>query len=268
MKSRRTPRSTPQPLDSILFAVAIAVAAGGSPTPGAFGQAADKGPAAATPADKPADKAAPQSEDDIAKKATILRSPRWRRAIFELGEWLDTQQIYPPKQVMKIKSDFNHRVAKMSSYELEYLLEDLESKFKVIDSPEAKDARAWVGQYLSAMSDRKREEVLKDIPDIVTMSSGQLSQEIQKIETKRQSLQQQQAAFDQGRQVMVEQAQVARQQTAQAAAMAAAQSSGPAYSPYRSQGGGKPPFSDNHGGGMTVYSGPFGAGVSMSLGNF
>ena len=249
MKSRRTPRSTPQPLGSILFAVAIAVAAGGSPTPGAFGQAADKGPAAASPADKPADKAAPQSEDDIAKKATILRSPRWRRAIFELGEWLDTQQIYPPKQVMKIKSDFNHRVAKMSSYELEYLLEDLESKFKVIDSPEAKDARAWVGQYLSAMSDRKREE-------------------IQKIETKRQSLQQQQAAFDQGRQVMVDQAQVARQQTAQAAAMAAAQSSGPAYSPYRSQGGGKPPFSDNHGGGMTVYSGPFGAGVSMSLGNF
>jgi len=268
MKSRRTPRSTPQPLGSILFAFAIAVAACGSLTPGAFGQAADKAPMAAAPADKPADKAAPQPEDDIAKKATILRSPRWRRAIFELGEWLDTQQIYPPKQVMKIKSDFNHRVAKMSSYELEYLLEDLESKFKVIDSPEAKDARAWVGQYLSAMSDRKREEVLKDIPDIVTMSSGQLSQEIQKIETKRQSLQQQQAAFDQGRQVMVEQAQVARQQTAQAAAMAAAQSSGPAYSPYRSQGGGKPPFSDNHGGGMTVYSGPFGAGVSMSLGNF
>lgn len=216
-------------------------------------------------ADKQADT---QTDDDLAQKADILRSSRWRRAIFELGEWLNTQEIYPPKQVLKIKADFNQRVAKMSSYELEYLLEDLESKFKVIDSPEAKDARAWVGQYLSAMSDRKREEVLKDIPDIVKMSSGQLSQEIQKIETKRQSLQQQQAAFDQSRQVMVEQAQGARQQTAQAAAMAAAQSSGPAFSPYRSQGGSKPPFSDVKGSGMSIGVGPFGAYVGFNVGNF
>ena len=221
------------------------------------------------PADDAAPQAAASARDDIAKKAEILRSPRWRRAVFELGAWLDSQEIYPPKQVMKIKSDFNHRVAKMSSYELEYLLEDLETKFKVIDSPEAKDARAWVGQYLSAMSDRKREEVLKDIPDVVKMSAGELSQEIQKIEEKRQSLQRQQAAFDQGRQVLVEQAQAARQLTAQAAAAAAAQAnSAPAYSPYRSQGGGKPPFADSQGGGMSIGVGPFGAYVGFTVGNF
>ncbi|MEI6240132.1 MAG: hypothetical protein WCR51_07065 [Planctomycetia bacterium] len=221
-------------------------------------------PAASTPA---APDAAPQ--DDIAKKAEILRSSRWRRAVFELGDWLDTQQIYPPKQVQKIKSDFNHRVAKMSSYELEYLLEDLEQKFKVMDSPEAKDARAWVGQYLSAMSDRKRDEVLKDIPNVVSMSAGELSQEIQKIETKRQSLQRQQAAFDQGRQELVQQAQASRQLTAQAAAAAAAQAnSAPSYSPYRSQGGGKPPFADSQGSSMSVGVGPFGAYVGFSVGNF
>ena len=208
-------------------------------------------------------------QDDLAKKAAILRSPRWRRAIFELGDWLDSQEIYPPKQVQKIKSDFNRRVAGMSSYELEYVLEDLESKFKVIDSPEAKDARAWVGQYLSAMSDRKREEVLKDIPDVVSMSAGELSTEIQKIEAKRQSLQQQQAAFDQGRQQLVEQAAVSRQATAQAAAAAAAQAnSAPAYSPYRSQGGGKPPFADSQGSNMSVGVGPFGAYVGFSVGSF
>ena len=33
-------------------------------------------------------------------------------------------------------------------------------------------------------------------------------------------------------------------------------------------GGSKPPFSDAKGSGMTLYSGPFGAGVSMSLGGF
>jgi hypothetical protein len=173
-------------------------------TPEALAQAPAPQPA-------PAPDAAAAPQDDIAKKAEILRSSRWRRAVFELGDWLDTQEIYPPKQVQKIKSDFNHRVAKMSSYELEYLLEDLEQKFKVMDSPEAKDARAWVGQYLSAMSDRKRDEVLKDIPNVVSMSAGELSQEIQKIETKRQSLQRQQAAFDQGRQELVQQAQASRQ---------------------------------------------------------
>lgn len=231
-------------------------------TPEALAQAP-----APQPAPAPDAPAAPQ--DDIAKKAEILRSSRWRRAVFELGDWLDTQEIYPPKQVQKIKSDFNHRVAKMSSYELEYLLEDLEQKFKVMDSPEAKDARAWVGQYLSAMSDRKRDEVLKDIPNVVSMSAGELSQEIQKIETKRQSLQRQQAAFDQGRQELVQQAQASRQLTAQAAAAAAAQAnSAPAYSPYRSQGGGKPPFSDSKGGGMSVGVGPFGAYVNFSVGNF
>jgi hypothetical protein len=224
---------------------------------------------AATPPTSAAAASAVTPQDDIATKAEILRSPRWRRAVFELGDWLDTQEIYPPKQVQKIKSNFNRRVAKMSSYELEYLLEDLETKFKVMDSPEAKDARAWVGQYLSAMSDRKRDEVLKDIPDVVKMSAGELSQEIQKIEAKRDSLQRQQAAFDQGRQQLVEQAQANRQATAQAAAAAAAQAnSAPTYSPYRSQGGGKPPFSDSKGGGMTVGVGPWGAYVGFSVGNF
>jgi hypothetical protein len=201
---------------------------------------------------------------DLARKAEILNSPRWRRAIFELGEWLSTQKIYPPKEVVRIKSEFNHRVAKMSSNEVEYLLDDLDAKFKVLDTPEAQEARAWVGQYLSVMSDRRREAELKD----VKMSAGQLQQELQKIEQKRAALQQQQAAFDTGRQQLVEQAQLSRQQTAQAARMAMPQGGGAAYSPYRSQGGGKPPFSDAGGSGMTLYTGPFGAGVSMNIGNF
>jgi predicted nucleic acid-binding Zn-ribbon protein len=158
----------------------------------------------------------------------------------------------------------------MSPHELEYLLDDLDAKFKIIDTPEARDARSWVAQYLSVMSDQKRAEVLKDVPNVVTMTAGQLQQEIQKIEQKRGSLQQQQTAFDESRQQLVQQAQTARQQTA-AASAAAMRQSGVSYSPYRSGGGGgggKPPFSDVKGSGMTLYSGPFGAGVSMSLGSF
>ena len=229
-----------------------------------------------TPAAQPPESAANddgEGESDLAKKVAIMNSPRWRRAIFELGEWLSAQAIYTPTQVRNIKADFNRKVEKMSPHDLEYLLDDLDAKFQILDTPEARDARSWVAQYLSVMSDQKRAEALKDVPNVVTMTAGQLQQEIQKIERKRSSLQQQQAAFDEGREQLVQQAQAARQQTAAASAAAMKQGAGMSYSPYRGGGGGggggsKPPFSDVGGSGMSITSGPFGAYVSMNLGGF
>jgi hypothetical protein len=231
--------------------------------------AQEQPPAAPSGAQKDGATPATDAAGDLARKAEIMNSNRWRRAIFELGEWLSAQQIYSPQDVRSIKADFNRRVAGMSSYELEYLLDDLDAKFKILDTPEAKDARQWVGQYLAVMSDQKRAEVLKDVPDVVKMSSGQLQQEIEKLEQKKAALQRQQAAFDQGRQQLVDRAQAARQATAAASTAAAAQlQSGVSYSPYRSQGGGKPPFSDSHGSGMNVGVGPWGAYVGFSVGSF
>ncbi len=214
------------------------------------------------------------TQDDLAAKSALLQSPRWRRAIFELGEWLSTQKIYPPKEVQRIKADFNAKVMKMSSHELEYLLDDLEAKFKVMDTPEAQEARAWVGQYLSAMSNHRRAEAIKDVPNVVDMTAGQLSQEIEKIERTRQALKDRQAAFDEGRQLLVTEAEANRKATADASVAATAKmNSGPSYSPYRSNGGGSaggsPPFANAHvGSGMSIGVGPMGAYVGFSLGNF
>ncbi len=231
------------------------------------GRAADPPAPAAPGSDKPV------GADDLARKAEIMSGQRWRRAIFELGEWLSAQQIYTPQEVNRIKADFNRRVAGMSSYDLEYLLDDLDAKFKVLESPEARDAKAWLGQYLAAMSDRRRAEALRDVPDVVTMNAAQLQQEIDRIEQKRASLQQRQQAFDQSREALVQQAEASRQQTAAAATAAMAQTRASAsFSPYRSggggNGGGKPPFSDVKGSGMRVGAGPFGAYVSFSVGAF
>lgn len=233
---------------------------------------ATHGPAADPPAPAAAESDKPVGADDLARKAEIMSGQRWRRAIFELGEWLSAQQIYTPQEVNRIKADFNRRVAGMSSYDLEYLLDDLDAKFKVLESPEARDAKAWLGQYLAAMSDRRRAEALRDVPDVVTMTASQLQQEIDRIEQKRASLQQRQQAFDQSREALVQQAESSRQQTAAAAAAAMAQTSSSAsFSPYRSgggNGGGKPPFSDVKGSGMSVGVGPFGAYVGFSVGAF
>jgi FtsZ-binding cell division protein ZapB len=233
---------------------------------------AAKAPFTTTPEEPKATANDDDGDSDLEKKVAIMNSSRWRRAIFELGEWLSAQAIYTPTQVRNIKADFNHKVEKMSSHDLEYLLDDLDAKFKVLDTPEAQDARSWVAQYLSVMSDQKRAEALKDVPNVVTMTAGQLQLEIQKIEQKRGALQQQQAAFDEGRQQLVQRAQDARQQTASASAAAMSRTGGVSYSPYRSGGGGggggKPPFSDVQGSGMSITSGPFGAYVSMNLGGF
>jgi hypothetical protein len=230
-------------------------------------------PPAKQPAASDTKKEEPGSAGDLARKAEIMSGPRWRRAIFELGEWLSSQQIYTPQEVNRIKADFNRRVSSMSSYELEYLLDDLDAKFKVMETPEARDAKAWLGQYLAVMSDQRRAEALRDIPDVVTMSASQLQQEINRIEQKRTSLQQRQQAFDQTRDMRVQLAEDNRRQTASAAAAAMAQTrSSASFSPYSGGGGGgaggKPPFSDVKGSGMNVGVGPFGAYVSFSVGAF
>jgi hypothetical protein len=246
-----------------IAAMLLVVGGGAWPAVAADGDAAATAPPAAA---KAADAKTPvvDAAGDIARKAEIMNSPRWRRAIFELGEWLATQQIYTAAQVRQVKADFNQRVAGMSSYELEYLLDDLDAKFKVIDSPEAREARAWVGQYLSVMSDQKRAEVLREMPDVVTMSAAQLQQELQWIEQRRAAAGQRQADFDRSRDLLVQQAAQARQATAAAAASSVARAA-PSFSPYRAGGrGGQPPFAGVKTGpsmSMFVMSGPVGIGL-------
>lgn len=150
--------------------------------------------APATGGGQPPAKAAPAA-NDAAPKAEILNSPQWRRAMFEFKEWLSAQQLYDAKQVEQIKVQFNEHVARMSATELAYLLADMQAKFQILESPQAQDARAWMAQYLSVMSDKKRAEVLKKVPNFATMTAAQLQREIMKIEQKRTTLEQEQAEF-------------------------------------------------------------------------
>lgn len=266
MNPSTTPMSTKlfRPLVPCLLACAVVAGVLGVKVSPLVGQAADLPAAATTEQD--------DAQESMAAKAEILQSPRWRRAIFELGEWLSVQKIYPPRDVQRIKADFNTKVTKMSPQELEYLLDDLEAKFKIIDAPEAQEARAWMGQYLSAMTDRKRADLLRDVPNVVDMTAAQLSQEILKIERTRQNLKDSQVAFDSGRKVLADVAAANRKATADASLAATSKmNSSPSYSPYRSNSGGSgssPPFANSRVGGLSIGVGTWGAYVGMSLGNF
>ncbi|NCA11674.1 hypothetical protein EBR56_07675 [bacterium] len=205
----------------------------------------------------------PAGECDLNRKADIMHGAQWNRAIAELGGWLATQTVYPPAEVRRIKVRFNERVAAMSSYEIEYLLDSVEQKMRLLDTPEARDAKAWLGEYLSAMSDARRAQELRTVPNLLDMNAGQLWAEIQRIDRKRASLQQRQQGVAARQNALVDQAAASRQASAEAArATAARLRAAPPQVPAR-QGGGAPPFSDVPQRRMSIGVGPMGACIQM-----
>jgi hypothetical protein len=207
----------------------------------------------------------PASAADAARKAAILNSPEWSQAMFAFKEWLSSQQIYDAQQVEAIKAAFNQRVARMSARELEFLLADMEAKFKILNSPEAREARAWLGQYLAVMSDKKRAEVLKDVPNVATMTAAQLQREIMKIEQKRTTIEQEQAAFQRSQQALVSQQLAQDREAQQAYVRARSQFPTQANSPYRTPASIQKPFEDaTVGPEMSYFVNPWG-GVGFSI---
>lgn len=202
-------------------------------------------------------------ECDLARKADIMHGAQWQRAIAELGDWLATQTLYPPAEVRRIKVRFNEQVAGMSSYELEYLLDSVAQKMRLLDTPEARDAKAWLGEYLAAMSDARRARELRNVPDLLDMTAAQLWEEIQRIDRKRAALQQRQQGVAARQNALVDRAAANRQASADAARATAERLRAAPAGPPASQGGGKPPFSDSPQRRMSIGVGPMGAFIQM-----
>ena len=203
------------------------------------------------------------TECDLVRKADIMRGSQWQRAVAELSGWLGTQRVYTPTEVRRIKVRFNEQVAAMSSYELEYLLDSVDQKMRLLDTPEARDAKAWLGEYLSAMSDARRAEELRTVPNLLDMNAAQLWEEIQRIDRKRASLQQRQQGVAARQGALAGRAAANRQSSAEASRAAASRlRSAPAHSPYR-RGGGSAPFSDVQPRRMSIGVGPLGAFIGM-----
>jgi hypothetical protein len=197
---------------------------------------------------------------DAARKAKLLASERWRRALFEFDQWLVRQPVYTPAQVRKIKADLAARIDSMSSFDLDYLLDTLEAKLAVLSSPETEDARTWLGRYLAVMADRKREEVLGEVPNILDMSSTELEAAVHRIEAKRTAVEQQHRRTLVTRDTTAALVEANReQQEAQRAALAVSRPAAEVYSPYRDGPVPEPPFSGTYESPTVVGVGPWGS---------
>jgi hypothetical protein len=234
-----------------------------SPTP-VRGQKHDSEARAAGPATDP------QAEfEERYRRAEILASDQWRRAMFELDEWLAVQPVYTPEQVRQIRAGLANRVASMSSYDLDYLLDTLDFKLRILTSPEATEAREWLGHYLSVMADSKRASLLRELPDVVEMTSGELIAGIQAVKAKRAAVEKQARQVMRGRREIAAFVRESRaDDEATKARMARIRRGEAAFSPYRNQPVGDPPFANSYDSPTVIGVGPWGTFVGMSVGAF
>ena len=226
-------------------------------------------PAPQPPADAAASaKASADSDehDEASRREEVLASSRWRRAMHELDEWLAAQPVYSADRVRGIKADLAARVATMSSYELEYLLDQLDEKLGVLDSPAARDARDWLGRYLAVMADDRRAELLARVPSVLDLSAADLTTRLADLEAKRAAVERsaeesRRTRRDFGALVRADRRAVA----AERVRLTRVHGDRVAFSPYRGQPTDDPPFADSYDSPTVVGVGPWTTFVARSL---
>jgi hypothetical protein len=209
------------------------------------------------------------ARDDRFRKARLLGSDRWRRAVREFDAWLEVQPVYTPAQARALRADLDRRMAAMTSYEVEYLLDALDAKLRILDSPAARDAREWLARYLAVMADHRREEVLAELPNVLDMTTADLVAGLDRLQAKRAAVEQQHRVTTQSRKEFA--TFVLQQRRIDEAARVARgriRVGDAAFSPYRPRPATDPPFADVGDGepyGPILPWGPF---VRVQVGGF
>ena len=230
---------------------------------------------AAPPLPPSADSAAPapaapsaagDDRDEAHRRAEVLASSRWRRAMHELDEWLAAQPVYSPDRVQRIKADLAARVAAMSSYELEYLLDQLDEKLGVLDSPAAREARDWLGRYLAVMADDRRAELLADVPSVLDLSAADLAARLAELEAKRAAVARAAKASQRARREFGNLVRSDHESVdAERIRLVRVHRDRVVFSPYRAQPADDPPFADAYDSPTVVGVGPWNAFFARSL---
>jgi len=168
------------------------------------------------------------AEDDAAAKNVIFSSDEWRRTRVAFDEWLSIQRIFDDQQVRSMKDRLRKQIATSSAADLRTLQEQMAAKMEILLSPEASDARRWLGHFVSPEVIFTREELNRF--DIVSMTPAQVREMMQTFESRRAARRSQGAAFNASREQQAQRTMQAgrdrRQSNAQtrSSAQAAAQS--------------------------------------------
>lgn len=158
------------------------------------------------------------------------------------------------------------RVAAMTSYELDYLLDGLDEKRAILESPRAAEARDWLGRYLSVMADDRRAALLTNVPNVLDLSPAEIAEKLAEMEAARAKVEKEARDSRRSRREFATFVDEARQATADDRARIAKIRRGDvAFSPYRSQPVGTPPYPDSFDSPTVVGVGPWGSFVDVCL---
>jgi hypothetical protein len=129
----------------------------------------------------------------------ILAGRRWQSVRREFHDWLAVQEIYDADEVEQIKEDLDFHAHDMTAPELSQMIDDLEDRLDVLLSPEAAEARQWLGKFLSVQAKYSDDELRAKRPNVVNMSGAEIRREIEQLQRRRAGVQQSQSAFDRTR---------------------------------------------------------------------
>lgn len=164
----------------------------------------------------------PAPAQDVEAKQKILESQAWKEAVRGFNEWLSVQIIYDKTQVAAVKQEFETKVDKMSSRELQDFLADLQERLVILGSKEALAARTWAEGNLNVLTKAKAEAFRKTLPDVAQMTSAQMVQALADLQQRRAAVRANQQALANMRHEKIDMIESMNRQTAEANARATA----------------------------------------------
>ncbi|HEV3416756.1 MAG TPA: hypothetical protein VG056_08095 [Pirellulales bacterium] len=168
-----------------------------------------------------------EPDGDAAARSQILESPAWRQAMEGFNEWLSAQAIYDKSEIPRVRARITDKISKMSIGQLQNYLQDMQQKLAIINSKAAFDAQAIVLDDLNVASNAYAAKLRKELPDLATMTAGQVQQTLLGLQQQQTETRANEAAFQSSREQELATVKAWNQQTADANAAAdAAMSAG------------------------------------------
>jgi hypothetical protein len=125
---------------------------------------------------------------------SIVDSPEWQATRQAYLDWLSVQQVYSDEEVQKLVNELSQRVAAMNEQQRAAFLKDMQARLAVLNSDQARQARAWLGENMSRMTPAGQQKLRRQIPDVANMSAPQLEQALATHQMQMQSRQRNSAA--------------------------------------------------------------------------
>jgi ketosteroid isomerase-like protein len=173
----------------------------------------------------------PLSAADENGKAAILNSREWLETQRAFEQWLSIQNTYSPEEVQQMRTDLRARTENMSVVELQGFLADSREKLAILLGQEAQQARLWLAQRLAVEVNLTREQIQQNRPDVINKTPAQLEAWLIQWRQQRTQTQQNQKAFEQGRQVQIQNIEANRRRNEQARAAALNRAGGRTVTP-------------------------------------